>query len=876
VATLPDNAFFTLQAKVRWMAGSRYFHLRSRGNGLELPGALEIPATPGTPGSANSNAGNAGPAIAAAGNWPTLPASGEAVVVTVRLDDPDGIATASLLYRVDPATSFTSVVLSDSGAAGDAFAGDGLWSATIPGQAAGELVAWKIQATDAAASPAGSIYPNPDPLIFPVSLQSRECYVRFGETQQPGNFGSYRLWLTAATIAEWNTRGKNSNQPLLGTFVLGNHRVYHGIRTLYSGSPWHTGAFSGPTGTGGGSGQCDYEINFRSDDLLLGAKDLILQNSTGTCQDEFVAYWISRKLGLFAPNRRPVNLFVNGSRKGTVFEDAEQPSAASVGQYQRSASEGNLYKVEDWFETDDGGGSFNYFNANLPQTSTTINGVSNLKKTARYRWNWKIRAQNDPNTYQPIHTLADLMTAPADENFVPNLEAHVDLHSWLGSIMAHHIVGNRDTYGYERGKNAYVYKAINDRWKAYIFDMDFSLAAAQDSATSNLFIANPSATASKDGQPETAKLFGIPGTKRICWQVLQEAASGPLSGIATPMIDQRYADFLANGVSAVAPNATKQYIADRRNHILSQLPPASFGVASSTPDDANLTLTGTAPVNVSEIAINGVKWQVSWMSDTQWSLVYPMQPGLNTLNVSGRDRSGAVVASAPSVTATYSGSTNWTAARINEWMSNNESIVADPADGSFDDWLEIHNPSAQVLDLAGWYLSDDPAQPNKFAVPPGVTIPANGFLRIWADGATVQTAPGQLHANFSLSKDGEWILLSAPDLTLIDAVNFSAQTGDQANGRYPDGAVAIHRLTEATPAGTNIAVLWEYITVTSAGSEFRFTTKPGRTYRIHQSTDLVTWTPLGSDQTADGATLTIIDAGALAIPSRYYRVELRP
>lgn len=876
VSVLPANTLFTVRAKVRWMAGSRYFHLRSRGNGLELPGVLDIPSTPGTPGAANSISGNAGPAIAEASSWPILPAAGEAVVVTTRLPDPDGILGASVLYRVDPATSFTSLIMNDAGTGGDSFAGDGVWSATIPGQASGELVAWKIQVTDAAGSPAVSVYPAPDPLIFPTSLQSRECYVRFGETLQPGNLGTYRLWLTAATIAEWNTREKNSNQPLPGTFVLGNHRVYQGIRTLYSGSPWHTGSFSGPTGTGGGGSQCDYEVNFSDDDLFLGTDDLVIQNSTGSCQDEFVAFWIARKLGLFAPNRRPVNLFVNGSRKGTVFEDAEQPSGASIEQYQRSASEGTLFKVEDWFEFDDAGGSFNFFNANLPQTSTTVNGVGNQKKTARYRWNWRVRSQDDPNTYQPIHSLVDLMTAPIDAGFVPNLEAQVDLHSWLGSIMAHHIVGNRDTYGYERGKNAYAYKAVNDRWKAYVYDMDFSLAAAQDSATSNLFIANPSATASKDGQPETAKLFGIPGTKRICWNVLQEAAAGPLSGIASPMIDQRFADFKANGVNASAPTATKQYIADRRAYILSQIPSGSFGVTSTAASGSNLSVTGTAPVGVSEVVVNGVEWAVTWTSDTQWSLDYQMQPGLNTLNLTGTDRKGAVVATAPPVTATFNGSTNWPGIRINEWMSDNDSIVLDPADGAFDDWFEIYNPTAQVVDLAGWYLTDDPVQPGKFLVPSGFTIPAHGFIRIWADDSPVQTVPGQLHVNFGLSNGGDSIVLTAPDFTPIDSVNFGPQATDRSNGRYPDGATAMHDLTEPTPAGTNIAILWESMTYHGAGSEFRFTTTPGRTYRIHQSTDLVEWTPLGTDQTATGSTLTIIDSEALTLPNRFYRVELRP
>lgn len=882
-ATLPQNVSYTVRAKVRWLAGSRYFHLRTRGNGLELAGVLDIPATPGTPGAANSTAINAGPAISGATHWPVLPAASQAVVVTARLADPDGIAGASVDYRIDPSTTVNSVAMNDSGTGGDAFAADGVWSATIPGQASGALVAWKVSASDLSGSPASSVWPAPDPLLFPAALQAREAYVRFGETTQTGNFGTYRLWLSAATITEWNNREKNSNQPLPGTFVLGDFRVFHGIQSLYSGSPWHTGNFNGPTGTAStGANQCDYEVILSADNRLLGATDFVLQNQSGatnSCQDEFTAYWISRKLGLFAPNRRPVHLFVNGGRKGTIFEDAEQPSGESVEQYQRSATGGTLYKIEDWFEFDDAGSAQNYFNANLPQTSTTVNGVSGLKKMARYRWNWRVRSQADPNTYQPVYTLTDLMNAPIDASFVPDLEAQVDLHSWLGTIMAHHIVGNKDSYGYERGKNGYAFKAANDRWKAYLFDMDFSLAAAQDSATSNLFSVNADPNSSKDGQPETAKLFGIPGTKRVCWNILQEAAAGPLSGIATPLIDQRYADFLCNGVAAAAPTATKQYIVDRRNYILGQLPSASFAVSSSAPsgtDPSVLVVTGTSPVTVKDIVINGVVWPLLWTSDTQWTLNYAMRSGLNTLNISGVNRLGTTVATAPPVSATYSGSAAWAALRINEWMSDNQSVLADPADGAYDDWLELHNPTALPVDLTGWYLSDNPAQPAKFLVPAGFSIPANGFLRIWADNSTVQTAPGQLHTNFRLSNNGESILLSAPDLTLIDSVYFGTQAQNAANGRYPDGSSGIVDLTEPTAGAPNIAALWNDIVMTGSGYQVTFTSTPGRTYRLRSSDDLDVWTTVGANVTATGTSVTITDPAGITQPRRFYLVELLP
>ena len=42
---------------------------------------------------------------------------------------------------------------------------------------------------------------------------------------------------------------------------------------------------------------------------------------------------------------------------------------------------------------------------------------------------------------------------------------------------------------------------------------------------------------------------------------------------------------------------------------------------------------------------------------------------------------------------------------ISEFMAINDSVVADE-DGVFSDWIEVHNPTAEAIDLDGWYLTD--------------------------------------------------------------------------------------------------------------------------------------------------------------------------
>jgi hypothetical protein len=85
-------------------------------------------------------------------------------------------------------------------------------------------------------------------------------------------------------------------------------------------------------------------------------------------------------------------------------------------------------------------------------------------------------------------------------------------------------------------------------------------------------------------------------------------------------------------------------------------------------------------------------------------------------------------------------------ARINEVMASNTRTLADPADGQFEDWFELHNSGAAPADISGYTLTDSLLDPNKYTIPPGTVIPPGGFLLVWADEETSQNTPGgELH-----------------------------------------------------------------------------------------------------------------------------------
>lgn len=120
---------------------------------------------------------------------------------------------------------------------------------------------------------------------------------------------------------------------------------------------------------------------------------------------------------------------------------------------------------------------------------------------------------------------------------------------------------------------------------------------------------------------------------------------------------------------------------------------------------------------------------------------------------------------------------------INELMAANTTTLTDPQ-RDYDDWIELHNITDAAVDLTGHYLSDEHNNPRKWKFPDGTTIPADGYLLVWAD-EDVSDTPG-LHASFKLSGAGEHLFLADTDENLnavLDSVTFPAQEDDISYGR---------------------------------------------------------------------------------------------
>ena len=135
---------------------------------------------------------------------------------------------------------------------------------------------------------------------------------------------------------------------------------------------------------------------------------------------------------------------------------------------------------------------------------------------------------------------------------------------------------------------------------------------------------------------------------------------------------------------------------------------------------------------------------------------------------------------------------------INEVLATNVNTNLDP-NGQAEDWIELVNTTNAPIDLAGFYLSDDPMNLMEWAFPAGTIIPANGYLLVWADKDVNESG---LHTNFKLSSAGEYVLLSL-GLSVHDQVSFGAQTPDISYARCPDAGLNFAQVTPS-PLAVNV------------------------------------------------------------------------
>jgi hypothetical protein len=741
-AGLNNDIAGTIRARVRWVAGWPELLIRTRGGGLELTARMTVPRNLGTPGRANSRrVTNAGPAIFAVTHSPAVPDASQAVVVSARVADPDGISSVSLRSRVGESGAFTSVAMRDDGTGGDALAGDGVWSATLAGRAAGALVQFFVQAFDNAGTVVSTQFPSGP--VFAGSPAVAGANIRWGDPVPFGTFEHIHSWTTQSVDDALGADGLN-NTFRDGTLVHGNLRVIYNAGIRRKGSPF--------------TGQADFAMTVPSDDLLLGASDRVYAltgngGEEGTKMRNQIANWFTRGLRLPYLNANYIRFFRNGSPHGSVGEDLEQPNNDFAEGWFPDGGDGDLHKVAFWFEFREDGG-FDVVGADLGNYRNP-NGQFNL---SRYRWNWQARPNgttaNDFTNFFALITAANSRAT----NYEANLLNLVDVDQWMRMFVLDACLGNWDTWGVGNNQNKYIYYQPGGRWNILPWDMDWVLGSG-DGPSRQLF-------GGQDGNVNF--MFDWPAFRRMAWRAYREAVDGPFQRLAyLPQFNARSSALSFNRIEGTsAPQAMADYLDARREFIRAQLnaaDTAAFAITSN--NGANFTspsptavIEGTAPFAAAEIWVNGLPVPTEWLDVQRFRIRVPLTKAVNALAITGVDRNGnAIPGLADSITVSYTGAFE----KASDFVVISEVQYNAAASGA--SFLELFNRSASTaFDLTGYRINGV-----GYTFPPGSVFPPGAYWVLVRDRAAFSLAYGagvQVFDEFtgSLDNGGERIALVQP------------------------------------------------------------------------------------------------------------------
>ncbi len=600
--TLSVGQTYGISGQARWLSGSKWLIVRTHGQGMARAIQLQVPERLGTPGAPNSVfAANRGPSITEVRHRPILPQPAESVTVTARVADVDGLGSVELFYGIDGSGTFTSRTMAETGDPGS-----GVYTAEIPGQANGTLMAFFIRAIDG--NGAGNAYPA-DPA-------DRQCLYFVGSATL-SNLPVYRILIPSSTAQELASRPRMSNHLLPCSFIYDDTEIYYNCWIRFRGSPFIRGS-ANPVYS-----KRAVRIRFSPDKPLHGRREMNLDTMESgrnpSLQSERIAYWICRKIGIPWSQTRFIRVLANQTDHG-LYGDIQKVDADYLSYWFPNDDDGYLYKIDDWFEFNDSGG-FNNRDADLRWWG---------EDEELYRWNYRTRSRDEEDNFQPI---IDLMAAAnaSDSQYVLAMSNIMDIDEVLKEIAVRHMVGDWDSWGYNRGKNNLLYQRPSDgRFVLIPWDIDFVLGSG-DGPTSSL---------TQSGLSGFNRLFSAFGS--LYDQIVKDIARGPLSpGTADGYMDRTYELLAQEGVGVQSPEGIKSYLAARRAFILG--PPVAITTNGGMPlvtTDPDVVLTGSAPYDAASLTLNGFPAPAIWTSPTSWSLPGVISQGVNDLTVEVFDSLG--------------------------------------------------------------------------------------------------------------------------------------------------------------------------------------------------------------------------------------------
>ncbi|MDB6155212.1 MAG: exported protein of unknown function [Chthoniobacteraceae bacterium] len=748
---LQGGVLYEVSFRARWMSGTNQLNSRAYVSRLAKTTELAIPLRLGTPGAQNSRyVANLGPTMESLSHQPLVPAPGASVTVRVRAADPDNVASLTLRYAVNGGATFASVAMTSQG--------EGLYTAEIPGQTAGKIVQFYIDAQDtlgaASQMPAGG-------------AASRALYVvQDGQgTTLPAH--EVRIIMLPADSAKLlATANRISDDRIGGTMIYRQEEAFYNAGVCLQGSVAGR-VIDGDSYTG-------YDISMPADHLFRGVHDSVNIDRSGRQpvlrgQDEIYIKHMFQRAGIpcsyddlcyvIAPTTMHTGtaiLQMGGFKKSFVESQFHEEGATFKydGIYE---SNGTLDGTPEGLKNPAANGGL---------LTTDFRNLGDDKE--QYRPAWEMRTGSRRDDYRSIIALCKTLALPSPQ-LAQQIGSVINEDEWLRCAALYSLCGIGDCYfngGLMHNLQLYLpedgFPVLALPW-----DLDFTFALPANS---------PAITASYNFR----KVVNLPSNQRRYFGHLQNLCN-------TVYRSDYIGPWMSHYGSVVGQNMGAQtaYIDARRASVLSQLPAeVPFAITTNngpafSVTTASTVLEGTGWINIREFrrGETGAVLPATWTTTSRWQIAVALEPGSNPVTIQAYDFFGALVGTATiNITSTSTTPTPYNFLKISEVHYHPAAPIGAELIASSDkddfEFIELLNTGTQPLDISGCAFTEgvDFTFPANTVLAPGGAVlvvrhlPA--FRARYGPGPVVAGSYGPAD---SLSNAGELI-------TLIDASGAVIQT----------------------------------------------------------------------------------------------------
>lgn len=610
--SLVNGREYEVSFRARWLQGNPNLHTRLYFNRIARTTVLSTRRLIGTPGRTNSTRiPNLGPTFRSLTHSPAVPAPGAAIMVQAVAEDPQGVASARVLWSVNGGAWQSKPMM---------LGASGVVSAEIPGAPRGAVVQFHLEATDGLGATSWAPARGPaSRALIPVA----------DGRAQPGPLHNLRVTMTAADTAFlYATTNLMSNERLGSTVISDESEIFYDVGVHLQGSQRGRPE----------AGRVGLTLRFPPDRLFRGIHRTVSIDRSGGYtgvggdQDEIVLkHAVQHAGGLpgmyddlvrIIPPRAdltgPALLIL--AKYGDVFLDSQFADG----------SDGDLFKLElIYYPLTTTGGTEGL---KLPQPDDIVYvRYSDLGTDPEaYRWFFLRENNRDRDDFSRVEGLWKTLTLSGTA-LEDSSERVMEVDTWLRTLAFQSLFGMVDTYPYDNPHNFMIYFRPEDgRALPFLWDMDFNFGAG---ATSPL---------NRTGA-NLSRLVALPGNLRRYYGHLLDMIDSTFNvAYLGPWIDH-YGGLIGQNFGGI-----RGFVDARSKFVRSQLPARiPFQVTQPSPENRiisapQVTLQGRSWFDVKTVWVEGPDQtnQVRWPNLTTWTCNLPLLLGPNRIRIRTLDFNG--------------------------------------------------------------------------------------------------------------------------------------------------------------------------------------------------------------------------------------------